>query len=240
MATKQLALVKLNSTLAFQNTPVFDRGISSQQSRPGESGQKTGLGEQAQHCRVSTTTTEDLRSNFSACCDCISGMQEHDLVLALLTSVDDVILKKLFSFEHEPAAMRLAQALKGRQAIEKKQEKAAKDTEKKLLALENTVEGKRRKIENSEVEIQQRLLLREHQLKQNRGHQIEASAYELDYLYKNDPQSLLEDADKFAVSMKQDIDKFKDSISTLAHQASQNQHLVDYYLTLKKAVGEAK
>lgn len=189
---------------------------------------------------ISPPTIEGMRANFESCSDCISATQEHDLLLSLLSSVDHVLQAKLNGFHDDPTAFRLSRALQERQAIEKKLEKAVKEAEKKALVARSNIESKRRKIENSETEIQHRLVLREQQLKQNRVQQIEASVYELDYLYKNDPQSLLEDVDKYAFCIKQDIDKFKDLIEGLTPESRKNQALVDYYRTLKRDLGEDK
>lgn len=240
MMNKQLEIVKLNSALAYKKL-AFSLGANlAQNDTRNRAGQSVRSSEVGPIATITNTMTDSLRSNFSACCDYISAMQEHDLLLTLLASVDDAIIAKFKSIGNNASAERLIQAIRDRQSIEKKLERPLKDAEKKLLTLENTMDSKKRKIDNSEMEIQHRLILREQQLKQNKSHQMESSIHELDYLYKNDPQSLLEDTEKFAYSIKQDIERYKDSINNLTSQASKNQHLIDYYQSLKKAVGESK
>lgn len=200
-------------------------------SKSGRSPQVHSLGLKP---KITDSMREALMKNFDSCCTCISAMQEHDLMCIMSDLIDKQILDQLCKMSHDPSCKRLAESIDYQRTIERRIEKPCKDAEKKNLTMANTVENKRKKIENIPLEWDHRLELRKQQLKQNRDNQIEASAQELDYLYSNDPQSLLEDVDKYITNMKQDIDNYKEQIHQYSRRRTSNQHLIDRYMELKR------
>lgn len=234
MTTKDKTMVNLSEFLRQKASPQSEQRYSQKQIHT------SNISIPGQHSKISDPMREALMTNFDSCCTCISAMQEHDLMYIVGDLIDKQILDQLCNMNQDGSAKRLAEAIDYRRTVERRVEKPCKEAEKGNLSTANTVENKKKKLENIPHEWDHRLDLRKQQLQQNRDNQIEASAQELDYLYSNDPQSLLEDADRYITNMKKDIDNYKEQIYTLNRSRTSNQILIDKYMNLKRELGEFK
>ena len=156
--------------------------------------------------------SDSLIKNFSACCDCISSMHEFDLVQEIRRKLDKHIALKL-----QQAAIGTTQtsqketflrALEEKAHIEAKLQMQCLELEKKLVQGRCQLRTKTTRLDHRDAELAIRRAEKEQKLTLNAKAHIQANIEEIDYIYKNDKQSLVDDSQKYISSISTDIPKF--------------------------------
>lgn len=185
---------------------------------------------------------EAVIKNFESCSDFIISNQQVELMKMILRRIDAQIEEKLRRTEaNEYEVQRFIRSLEEKRETEKTTDSDCQQLERQLIDLKKQIEDRRDKIKNFQDELLVRAAKREQSLKENKAQHITANLNELDYLYKNDPESLLEDSDKYIRQIKDDIERFKDEYDSLASQPKQvNYRVYDKYDRLKKQLAQAQ
>ena len=228
---KRIVLQKIKQYLTNSSNVVSNDGLD-RPNRIYSVKQKTG--------GLSHRTNEALLTNFESCCDTISVIQEKELLQWILGKLDGLIIERLKKSEATDSdRYTFEKGLKKKQSIEKGLEVEFQEMEKRIIELQDMVRIKKNKLKNFDREIELKKKTRMQSLKENTKHQIYENLSELEYLYSNDPQSLLEDADKYSKQIKEDIEMFKEKEYALSRDTNRvDPKLIERYFHLKKMTGK--
>ena len=193
--------------------------------------------------RIGEMIKNSLLKNFSACCDCISSMHEFDLAEHIRRKLDQQIDIKL-----KEAALKTnlhAQKDAFWKAFQEKA-KIETDLEAKCLAMEKKlVQGrtqlsiKQARLSNKQAETLIRQAQRQQRLAVNTKVHMQANIEEIDYIYKNDKQSLLDDSQKYLASAGADITRYAKELDGLADQVrAADRQAVEKYRQLRQALSQ--
>ena len=185
---------------------------------------------------------EAVITNFDSCCDLVISNQQVELMKTILRRVDLQIEDKLRKTEADALEIqRFLRALESKRQTESAAENDTHQLEKQLIDLHKQIDDRREKIKNFHDELVVRAAKKEQSLRDNKVQHINANLNELEYLYKNDPESLLEDSDRYIRQIKEDIDRFKDQYDSLAsNPKSVNYRVYDKYVRLKKQLAQSR
>lgn len=187
-------------------------------------------------------TVDAVLKNFDTCCDLIGASQQVELMKTILRRLDAQIEEKLRTTEADQfEVQRFLRALELKRETENSADADCQQLEKQLIDLQKLIEDRRDRIKNFHDELLVRAAKKEQALKENKLQHISANLSELDYLYKNDPESLLEDSDRYIRQIKEDIDRFKDEYDVLLNQPKTvNYRTFDKFVRLKKQLAQSR
>lgn len=188
---------------------------------------------------LKTSTVDCLLKNFNSCSDCITSIKEFELSKALLEKIDSRIMEKLSNSHADPdLKSKFSVLLAGQKQVERLGHDS-RELQKQIQAMEMEIAQKEESLKNSSLSsgpFQERMALRKAQLDVNRQNQIKSHQVELEYLYSNDPMSLVEDCERYQESIQQDIDRLKEETLKKEREAQNTDYrMIEIYRSLKRA-----
>jgi len=189
---------------------------------------------QKQHVTIKKETADLLLKNFMACAECSIAHQEHTLSSVILKKISAEITQKLRTLPEVTSDMKKFEYLfNQKRDHERTKIKECYEQNKKLIGAEHVLAAKKRRAEFSKQDFGLKVYSRDEQLKHNRRVQIKSSLSELDFLYKNDSQSLLEDVPKYLNALQYEIDYYKEMASENKGKSKVDPRLIEMYNRLK-------
>lgn len=186
---------------------------------------------------ISKKFSTALDMHHDANINLILKVQEAQYMQHLLNFLDDEILKKLNQAHHCSSRHKFKKILKSRQNIETTLEGKRFELKKRVAKKSRVVERLKKFIEDFEQEIDRRSVELKSKMELNTEKQIQCYLSEMEYLYQNDPQSILEDTDRQIDSIKEELSKEDERVKYLEGKMNGNEDLIEKYLKLKNKLG---
>lgn len=161
-------------------------------------------------------------------------VQEAYYMQHLVNFIDDEIRSKLKQAKKCNYKNKFKTVFRARQKIERTLERERFEAKKRVAKKTRVVDKLEKFINEFDDEIARRAVELKSKMKENTHNQIQCYLSEMEYLYTNDPQSVLEDTDRQISFIKEDLMKGEDKLKQMKNGSRGNEDLIQKYLRLKK------
>lgn len=176
-----------------------------------------------------------LLSSYTSNIEALMKAQESQYLEKLIDLMDKEIFSSL---PNSRSADLFRSALNQKIAVEKGIWKESKALEKELFSKKREKQRLDHQLSNFPNELEHRRKELKLKMEENANKQIECSLGEMDYLYKNDPVSIVEDAERQIEIIKEDIVRMGILINEEKRKVKGNDNLVQQYFQLKEKLSK--